>query len=285
MWLDAKSTIKHNGEQMLSDEFLEEEKMSMGEGSFEQEYMLSLNADSQGIWYSKEIRKAYNDDRIKQYGIFSPDGQEYYGHYNPNEPVYCSWDLGQTDSTCICFFQYNHSNGHVRFFHYYQESGYTLEHYANYIKKYQAEKRIKSIINILPADADHTISSHNLKNMYDTAVKRVDILRANGLNCFVLNRSQLGMEKTRKVTRINNTRKWFDRIEIDDVECFLMLEGIKSYKKKYIKETDTYVDVPVHDWASDIADSFGYAFVYLENYMNSAYDGVDKRPKTRTKNY
>ncbi|MGL5100609.1 MAG: hypothetical protein ACRC6B_11380, partial [Fusobacteriaceae bacterium] len=65
MWLPANMTTKHDGSRLLSDEFLLEEKMNMGEEAFGQEYMLKLTSSGNSSWYGKSLDKALKEERIK----------------------------------------------------------------------------------------------------------------------------------------------------------------------------------------------------------------------------
>ena len=88
------------------------------------------------------------------------------------------------------------------------------------------------------------------------------------------------MQKARKMTRISTIRKYLEKdVIIDTVNCFALIEALKSYRKKYNKASATYEDVPVHDWSSDKVDSLGYGLMYMENYYKENLDENFERQK------
>lgn len=272
MWLPADKTLKPNGERLLSDRFLEEEKMNMGEEAFEQEYMLKLTFGGKSVWYAKQLDEARKTGRIGAFGNYHSG--VYSGHYWRGQPVYVSWDLGVSDSTVLTFVQINPATNKPRVIHSHREWGMTLDYYADYIKKYCLNNHLGHCLNILPHDANQRsiVSFKNSNNWSDKAIKRVDILRELGLDCFVLDKNELGLEKFKVITRINTVRTNFSEFEFDENTCVCLLECLAGYVKKFNKLTGEYIDVPDHNAnnkASDGADSFGYFVLYYEKYLKN----------------
>lgn len=272
MWLPANKTFKPDGTRLLSDRFLEEEKMNMGEEAFEQEYMLKLTFGGRSVWYGKQLDEARKSGRIGTFGFWN--GNYYSGHLFRGQQVYVSWDLGVSDSTVLTFAQINPATGKPRVIHSHREWGMTLDYYAKYIKDYCINNGLGHCLNILPHDANQRsiVSYNNSSNWNDKAVKRVDILRDMGLDCFVLDKNELGLEKFRVITRINTVRSNFSEFEFDENTCTSLLECLGGYVKKYNKQTGEYIDVPDHNAnnkASDGADSFGYLVLYYEKYLKN----------------
>ncbi|MGL4672893.1 hypothetical protein [Cetobacterium sp.] len=271
-WLPADKSIKKDGSRLLSDEFLAEEKMNMGEESFEQEYMLALTSSGKSVWYGKQLDLMQKTGMIKTFGI--TNNGRYTNFCFKGCTTYVSWDLGVGDSTVLSFWQINPVNNKCRLIHCYREFGKTFDHYKKYIDEFQRYQSIGNIINILPWDSNQRsiVSYGNSATWNDTAVKRVDILRKMGLNCVVLDKNELGAEKMRIITRINTVRKILPEFEIDEVSSNLALVGLRGYVKKWSKIQNCYLDKPDHDAndkASDIADSIGYFVLYYEKYLRN----------------
>lgn len=114
--------------------------------------------------------------------------------------------------------------------------------------------------------------NQNSNNWNDEAVKRVDILRSFGLDCIVLDKNELGLDKFKVITRINTVRSSFKDWEFDEYETVSLFECLSGYVKQFNKQTGEYRDVPDHDAnnkASDGADSFGYGVLYYEKYLKN----------------
>lgn len=132
------------------------------------------------------------------------------------------------------------------------------------------------------------VSYNNSNSWNDKAVKRVDILRNMGLKCIVLDKNELGLEKSRVITRINTVRNLLPECEIDEVSGNLALIGLRGYVKKWSRATNTYLDVPDHnanEKASDIADSIGYFILYYEKYLRGKNSSVTPIIRTYGKNF
>ncbi|MGL5051022.1 MAG: terminase large subunit domain-containing protein [Fusobacteriaceae bacterium] len=276
-WIPATLSTKLDGSRLLSDEFLEEEKMNMGEEAFEQEYMLALTSSGKSVWYGKQLDEMVKTKKINTFGITV--GGRYTDFTFRGIPCYVSWDLGVADATVLSFWQINPNNNKPRLIHVYREHGKTFEHYKKYIDEFQRTHYLANIINILPHDSNQRsiVSYGNSSTWNDNAIKRVDILRGMGLNCVVLDKNELGLEKMRIITRINTVRKILPECEIDEVSSNLGLVGLRGYVKKWSRTQNTYLDIPDHDAndkASDIADSIGYFVLYYENKLRNKISGI-----------
>jgi hypothetical protein len=50
----------------------------------------------------------------------------------------------------------------------------------------------------------------------------------------------------------------FKQIVFDEGGCYEGLKALKSYKREFDQEKKAFRDKPLHDWASNYADSFRY---------------------------
>ncbi len=279
-WINAKSSVKHNGERMLTDEFLEQERIELGNDIFEQEYMLSLTSSNEALWFGKQMRIMDKEERLTELGIWYNENM-YSGYIIPNQRVYVSFDLGTTDAYCLTFFQKCNVTGKIRVFYFFEDTGKVTEYYISEMKMLLDSWNVKDYLCILPHDADFNIDRGLHGNdKFNTATKRTDIFKYHGIRVVVVNRTDLGMQKARKMTRISTIRKYLEKdVIIDTVNCFALIEALKSYRKKYNKASATYEDVPVHDWSSDKVDSLGYGLMYMENYYKENLDENFERQK------
>lgn len=84
-------------------------KAQLAEDQYLQEYECSFEAAILGAFYGKEMREADQQGRICQVP------------YDPNLPVFTSWDLGYRDDTAIWFYQIG--RGEIRVIDFYAVSG------------------------------------------------------------------------------------------------------------------------------------------------------------------
>lgn len=268
--LPATITTKANGERLLSDEDLVDEKYMMEDpGLYEQEYLCSFNAVNPGAFYKDQIKQAFVEGRIKEFGEAKQEvGGKLYtydNYYWKNAPVYISWDIGMRDNTVLWFYQRNPRGG-IRFIHHYRNNGLGMEHYSEYIFNWLREHKVGYVLNILPHDGD--------QREWASASKRSDKLKDLGHNVFTLTKTDMARnDMQRLISQINEIRKAWTDIEIDYNECFEGVDKLINYVKKFNKATQEYIDKPDHDAnnkASDDADSFRTGVLYYTIYLKGS---------------
>lgn len=202
--------------------------------------------DLEGAYYAAWMSDALKDKRISQVP------------YEPFSNVYTFWDLGINDTTVIWFVQFVGKEIHL--IDYYENNGEALEHYINVLnaKKYRYGEHF----------APHDAASKSLQ----TGLSIVDIARKMGLKFRVIERHPID-------SRIETTRSLLSRCWFDSVKCEAGIDALNSYKKKKneflsTEEKTHYDDKPLHDWASNGADAFGYmAFQYRYGSINGRIIG------------
>lgn len=153
-------------------------------------------------------------------------------------PVYTSWDLGMDDSTTIWCFQ--EIGREVRIINYYECSGESLEHYANWLR-----------------DTGYTFMGHYLP--HDVNVKELGTGKTRKM---VL--EELAVRPIHKVDRPKNTDQVLDQIEqtrsflkrawIDESHCDKGIKALENYRKEWDEKLGTFKRTPLHNWASHGAD-------------------------------
>lgn len=222
----------------------------MAEALIQQEYWCSFEAPIEGAYYSSQMIRMAEDDRITNV---------------PHEPlleVHTAWDLGVRDSTAIWFFQLH--NKEVRIIDYYENSGEGLPFYA---KRLTDKHR-----------ADYRYGRHYFP--HDIKVREL----GTGKSRFETLKKDLGIRPTivPKVEsvhdRIDDVRNVLPSVWIDKTRCERGIQCLRSYRKKYDEQLQTWSAEPLHDWASNGADAFGGVAYGVTKYRRG-----DNRTKLPTK--
>lgn len=178
-----------------------------------------------GAIYGKQILKAKEDKRFTKIPVESC------------VVVNTFWDLGRNDHNAIWFHQ---QVGHEhRFVDYYENRLQDLEHYARILK----EKGYLYGTHFLPHDGEAKYLGMNRtrkQQLEDMGIRPVEIVpRIQNIND--------GIEMVRKV---------FGSCWFDEKRCERGIEALSHYQWKYNESTDTHMNTPLHNWASNGADAF-----------------------------
>lgn len=204
---------------------------------YQQEYYCNFTVPISGAYYAEQLSKAYRDGRVGKVV------------HEPTLSVDTWWDLGVNDRTAIWFTQ---SVGQeVRVIDYLEGSGHGLPHYIAQLK----EKGYIYGRHIAP----HDIEVRELTN----GKSRRETARNLGINFDVAPRLSL-------MDGIDATRALFERCWFDSNKCRDGLNALKSYRKQYDEKRKTYLNQPLHDWASNGADSFRMLAVSIDLRHKSA---------------
>lgn len=246
--MDAKSLEKERLE------YQREYGVDDGDALFAQEYMCDWNAAIVGSYYGRMMRDAENQGRICSVP------------YDPQALVHTSWDLGLNDATVIWFFQVVGQEIHL--IDYLANNGQPLAWYAGELLK----KGYAYGEHILPHDAE--------AKELQTNRSRTETLRALlGPNIRAL--TAAGAERILVADGINAVRTILPRCWFDATKCANGIDALKSYRREWDEKKKTFMDRPVHDWASDPADSFRYLALGLDGVprASSANDAAAFRKK------
>lgn len=157
--------------------------------------------------------------------------------YKDGVPVITAWDLGRSDSTCIWFAQV--IGLQVRVIDYYENSQEDLAHYADVIRK----RGYKYDTHYLPHDA-----AHERLGMGGSISQQ---LKGYGIPNKII---KIGS----RASRIELGRSLLKECWIDKDKCKDGIHALMNYKYEYDENKKTFKKDPLHDWASDGADAFGY---------------------------
>ncbi len=191
-----------------------------------------------GSVYAKELRDAYKDKRVTRVLPM------------PGKPVDIFWDLGKRDHTAMWFGQVQ--MGEYRLPKFYQNRGYTLQHYVDYAKSTGYPLGTMW----LPHDADQERLVG--KSIADTMR---DLMP--GIDVYVLPRVQ------KKVISIEAGRKIFPNCFFDEEGCKEGLKALGRYRYDVDPDTGGYSQNPLHDEYSDAADAFQQLALSLDEATTS----------------
>ena len=201
-------------------------KRTMSEEEYAQEFECDFTAGLAHAYFSKELKKADVEGRIKDIP------------YDPMIPVDTYWDLGMSDATAVTFVQ--STRFEHRIIDYYETHGEGLD------------KIIPHIKNKYPYNYDEWVLPH------DVQVRDLSTGKAR-LQMF----HNMGVRKTRVVPRvgekldsINAARVIFQKCYFDKKKTELLIKSLTNYQKKFDDKNQVYLKTPLHNWASNAADSF-----------------------------
>ena len=233
-WFRSLLTVDDTG--AVSQSAIDDERLSgMSEEMIQQEFYCSYNKGIEGAYYARYITDARENGRLCHVA------------YDDNAPVYTFWDLGIGDTTAIWFAQF--IGQEIRLIDYYENSGEGLQHYAKLLQ----EKPYLYGGHYAPHDADN--------RSLQTGKSVVQVAKGMGLPFKVI-------ERHRIETRIETTRGVLPKCWFDMGNCQHGIDALNNYKKKKNDALSTelrsvFSDTPLHDWASNGSDAFGYmAYAY-----------------------
>lgn len=183
-----------------------------------------------GAVYAKQLTKAREEGRITRVP------------YDPGCEVFTAWDLGFGDATAIWWLQF--VGRELRWLEYYENSGEQLDHYAGIIKAKPYQYAANG--HYLPHDGGHG-------NIRGESVSRQ--LLAMGISNTVLPREvdiTPGLELTRQTIAYS---------VFDAEKCKDGLHALENYGYEWDEDRQIFKPRPLHNWASNGADSARYAAI------------------------
>ena len=181
-------------------------------------------AKIEGAYYSRELTKVYEDNRIRNVP------------YDSRFLVDTWWDLGYNDQNVILFTQA--VGNEIRFIDMYYNTGEGLGHYVNILK----ERGYNYGRHTFP----HDIEVHSLDAKGNS--RRQTLVELGMTNIRTI-------ERTSDVTDdIEGVRKLFSRFYFDEKKTAPLVEACQNYQKQWDDKAGIFKDKPKHDKNSDIVD-------------------------------
>ena len=187
-----------------------------------------------GAIYAKELSAAITEGRI------SPEIK-----YDRSKGVTVSFDLGRSDMCALWFFQQIGMEHHAIDF--YGNTGFGIDHYLEEIQK--RKYLVKRII--LPHDAanHHQAASKTIerqvRDVYPGEIVKI-------------------AAKVSIVNGINAVRQLFSRLYFSEANTSDGVLGLQHYQYGVNPETHQRTKEPLHNWASNPADSLRYYAVEMK---------------------
>ena len=200
-------------------------RAQLSEDQYLQEMEVSFEAAILGAFYGKEMREAEQQGRICQVP------------YNPDLPVYSSWDLGYRDDMAIWFYQM--ARDEIRVIDFYAVSGADIHDIAAVVlqKGYEYKR------HYLPHDA-RAKSLQTGKSIVEQLAAYLDV----GKLAVV---PDIGVQSGIQAVRLTLPHVWFDK-----ERCRDGIEALRQYQREYDEDKKAFRQTPRHDWTSHPSDAF-----------------------------
>jgi phage terminase large subunit len=202
-----------------------------GEALFEQEWYCSFEAAIIGSYYGRIIARLERDKRVTAVP------------YDPEYPVYTSWDLGIDDSTAIWFAQI--CGREIRVIDYYEARGQALVQIGMAIKQ-----------------KGYLYQEHYGPHDMDTREMTTAKTRKQALEEIGIKPIRTG-SKLPVADGINAVRNILPRCIFDEKKCEKGLNALRQYRTDWDDKAKTARKNPKHDWTSHGADAFRELAVQL----------------------
>lgn len=186
----------------------------------------------EGAIYAKEIRKAYEENRVTKVLPF------------PGKPIETFWDLGKRDHTAIWFAQIQ--LGEYRILDFYQNRAENLPHYFDVMR----EKGYQYGTIWLPHDAEQDRLTGTIAKVVREA--------------FPNNSVRIVPRMNKKSTGIEAVRRIFPNCYFDAEKTKDGLTCLSRFKYEVDPDTGNYSTHPLHDEYSDGADAFAQLALSLQ---------------------
>lgn len=220
----ARRTITAHESQVIAAEELRAIQRQMPAESFKQEFLCSWSAAIRGAFFSREMEAAENEGRITDVP------------YDPEYPVHTSWDLGVSDSTVVTYWQMvGRRPAIIR---------------CEAFQGMQLSEIVKQVASHGYTFGTH-IGPHDIEVRELGGGSRRQQALALGVRFKVAPKVDVytGIDKVRALLRT----AYIDRTHTGD-----LIEALKTYRADYNEERQVFSTKPLHDWASDYADSVRY---------------------------
>ena len=227
--LTVEDTVRDNGDPVVGLDTIEDLRQGgWSDDKIDQEFYCSFDAAVRGAYFSRQIRQAESEGRIKDFPIDS------------SLPVSTYWDLGINDCTSIWLVQ--KFDKEIRCVAYYENNNEPISHYINWVRDFRDRNNVVFDMHFGPHDVD-TRSLASGKSLRDIAFdlgfrfERVPRIKA-------------------KAEAIEMARSIFNRCWFNKTACKQGISCLREYHKAYNEKMQAFSDHPVHNWASHGSDAF-----------------------------
>lgn len=228
--LTVDDTFDSDGRHIILPEHIEEEREAgMSEEKIQQEFYCSWDSGMEGAFFTNELNMARDQGRI--------------GHFPHDPGKLCQtwWDIGYRDQTSIIITQRGEDGKPVIIDHI-VERNKPLDFYVRALREtgYNFEEHW---------------GPHDFENKdWVTGKTRREMAANLGINVDIVDNIPVadGIDAARALIRT---------CRIDENKCQRLIDGLYAYRREWDEKAKKFRDKPLHDWASDIADSYRYLAV------------------------
>jgi phage terminase large subunit len=232
-WYDMTLPASLSG--IIAETELEEMRSQMTPEEYDQEMECSFDAALRGTYFADIVKKAESEGRVTPLKIHG------------DRPVYCSADLGYTDSTFFWFWQLTQHG--ISVIDAYENHALPIAHYIDYLQELGKHfpKGYEEVW--LPHDARARSLQTGRTVMEQFLGSELPVKIVPKLSI------QDGIDAVRQVI----PRCWFNA---DSLGVLHGLECLRSYQRKWDEVKQVFANAPLHNWASHGTDAFrGMALV------------------------
>lgn len=248
-YLTTKDTTDHQGKPLVTDEDIQADiNAGMTQEEADQEYGLSWDTPMPGAYYAEEFRRIDREGRI---GVVP---------YDPNLPVYTSWDLGINDTNAIWFMQPTPTE--YRFIDYMEDHSVALVYDDDdprddgWINRVRAKSYNYDHSKLNPPRTRSSwevhYGPHDLNNRIYASGKTVySIALQHGFRFTVV---ETGTAKAVK-DGIAATRRLLAKAVFDEEHCQQGIDAARSWRREWDDKGQRYLEHEHKDWTNNGADS------------------------------
>jgi phage terminase large subunit len=231
---------------LISQEVLAEERLTMPDELYRQEYECDFSAANVGSILGRVIEQAERDGRVRDGELYDETGGE----------VHLVADIGFRDAAAWWWVQ--PCPGGFRVIDYDEGTRMDASEWIARLKGHPY--RIDKLW--LPHDA----RAKTFRSQYTV----VDVFMRSGLA-----KSYGLVPNTSIADRINAARMFAGHCEFDRVRCAKGLLSLREWSFQFDEERHTFSSTPLHDQHSHPGDAFSYAAVALRPHVQEAVESAD----------
>ena len=199
----------------------------------------------EGSWEDIDTENQYYASRIKK---LKDAGHITVVPIEAGLRTFTAFDLGISDQMVLWTYQVHGKE--LRIVDCYANRNQPLKHYSDYLYSLRDEFNITIDTIFVPHDA-------NVRSMTsDTLMTRYEKLVELGHNVEMI--PQIGVDDGIDAVREILSSCWIDEKRTHDG-----VRALRAYQREFDEKMNRYKDKPLHDWASDYADSFRYLALSL----------------------
>ncbi len=197
----------------------------------------AFSASQEGYWYATYTKELYDSGHIINIA------------YDRALPVHTAWDLGQSDSMSIWFFQVNRSDD-INLIDFWQKNNTPLD-------------QVNIMLTAKGYNYGKHIWPHDANARDRSGITFVQQARSIGIVGMVL-------EPHAFIQGINQVKTTLSKCWFDKKKCAEGLKLLENYKKKWNTSFGGWTSEPVHDDCSHCADAFRYLCAGIGRIIGSS---------------